>query len=255
MVPRSLQTGDVCVFDQQLAVARFIALTAMTMDCFVLMFIAMQLTPLVFAPLNGIEVVGAHFHMSTHRRLALTVAQRWADRAIRDTATVFLVGEYAAGGRLIAAPLDLNPPAEQVVRTPAQRRRLLQSGVTAAWCTVAALAGTIAYDAAARSVAACAALRCPVPNLADATALGHRALSAFSIGVFSTRPMVDRLPDLPVEAAAPTVALGRMHTMASALMRRLRDAGDDESLYWADVIRPEELQDVPPGFLEALPTF
>ena len=254
-VPASLVGGDVIPFEDAMLVARLVSLTALVSHSFVLMFVAIQTVPLVFASLNGVEVVGVQFQVPTHRRLALTIASRWADAAISDRSSTFLVGEYGAGVSLFTSPLDLNPPRAQVARTPSQRRRMFQAGVAAAWCTVAALAGTVVYDPAARAAAACSALRCPVPHMVDAVALGHRRLETFTVGAFSTRPMLDRLTDLPTVRSAPELALARMAEHALALTRRLRAQGDEESVYWSDVIRPEELQDVPPGFFDALPTF
>ena len=255
VVPRSLRNGvtpATAFSDIELQV---VALATLSCNAFLLFFVAMQATPLVFAPLNGLEVVGAELHLPTHRRMALAIATRWADHAIADVSSTFLVGEYAAGARLITSPIDLRPPEHKVVRTASERRRRLSLGVRFAWCTLAALAGTVAYDPAARTLAACSALRCPVPHLADAMALGHRSLPRFDIGVFATRPMVDQIPDLPTLALAPAAVLSRMQQHARALADRLRAAGDEESHFWADVIRPEELQDVPPDLLTHLPSF
>ena len=255
VVPRSLREGSAAITTFSDLQLQMVALANLSCNAFVLFFVAMQATPLVFAPLNGLEVVGAELHLPTHRRLALGIATRWADHAIAAVSTTFLVGEYEQGARLFTSPLDIRPPSLQIVRSSAERRRLRGAGVLFGWCTLAALAGTVAYDPAARALAACSALRCPVPHLADAMALGHGALPRFQIGVFSTRPMVDRLTDLPTLATGPAVAMRRMQSHAHALMERLRAAGDDESNYWADVIRPEELQDVPADLLENLPSF
>ena len=255
VVPVSLRGEPGPPLMDAMLVARLVVLASLTVDAFVLMFVAMQTVPLVFAPLNGVEVVGVQFQAPTQRRLALTIATRWADHAISDRSSTFLVGEYDGGARLFASPLNIVPHAGQVASTPGQRRRMLRSGVTAAWCTLAALAGTVTYDAAARTMAACTALRCPVRHLADATALGHHRLSTFTVGTFAARPMVDRITDLPTARSVPEQALARVGMHAQALMDRLRERGDVESLHWADVIRPEELQDVPPGFFDMLPTF
>ena len=197
VVPRSLRDGLAPVTTLSSMELRTVALAALSCNAFILFFVAMQAVPLVFAPLNGLDVVGAELHLPTHRRMALTIAARWADHAISATSSTFLVGEYAGGARLITSPIDLRPPETDIVRTSTERRRRLGAGARFAWCTLAALAGTLVYDPAARTLAACSALRCPVPHLADAMALGHRNLPRFDIGVFATRPMVDRIPDLP----------------------------------------------------------
>ena len=234
--------------------ARLVLLAELTANAFTLFFVAMQSVPLVLASLNGLEVIGAELHLPTHRKLALTLASKWADQAVASRTITFLVGEYQKGARLFAAPLDFNPQRNQIVRSVTQRRRLHARGYSLAWCTLAALTGTIVYDAAARAVAACESLRCPVPHLADAVAFGHPALTSFSIGVFASRPMLDRV-ELSVQSTTPKLALARVGAHAVALLARLRAAEDVESHYWADVIKPEELQDVPPGLFDRLPTF
>ena len=254
-LPRSLRNGGAPVATFSSLELQMVSIAALSCNAFLLFFVAMQATPLVFAPLNGLEVIGAELHLPTHRRMALAIATRWADHAIADISSTFLVGEYAGGARLLTSPIDHRPPELSVVRTPGERRRRLSLGTRFAWCTLAALAGTIAYDPAARALAACSALRCPVPHLADAVALGHRNLPRFDIGVFATRPMVDQIPDLPTSSLAPAASMLLMQRHARSLMDRLRAAGDTESNHWADVIRPEELQDVPPDLLSHLPSF
>ena len=232
-----------------------VAIAALSYNAFMLFFVAMQAVPLVFAPINGVDVIGAELYLPSHRPMALTIASRWANHAISTISSTFLVGDYANGARLITSPLDLRPPAIDVVRTSDERKRRLKLGGRFAWCTLAALAGTLAYDPAARTLAACSALRCPVPHLADALALGHRQIARFDIGMFATRPMVDRIPNLPTLDLAPAAVMWRLQQHAQALRERLRGSGDAESHYWADVIRPEELHDVPPDLLANVPSF
>ena len=261
VLPRSLRSQEHqsnlldVVAEQHALTTRFVHLASLTAHAFILFFVAMQTTPLVLAPLNGLEVIGAEFHVSAHRRAALTVASRWSRAAAAAPVVTLLVGEYNDGARLTATPLALTPPAGQVVRTPAQRRRLALSGTLMAWCTLSALAGTVAYDPAARAVAACNSLRMPVAHLADAAIYGHAQLGSFTFGMFSTRPLLDRLHGLPTQSLAPLSALARVRAHSDLLGLSLRALGDEDSSLWADVIRPEELQDVPPGFFERLPTF
>ena len=194
VVPASLRGGALSPLTQpEHVAAQLVALASLTANSFVLFWVAMQTVPLVFAVLNGYEVIGAEFHLPTHRKLALAVATRWAENAISAPCSTFLVGEYQAGTRLMASPIDLHPPSAQVVRTPAQRRRRAAAGVLFGWCTVAALVGTIAHDPAARAVAACSALRAPVERMADSASFGHGRLTSFSFGAFATRPLVDRV--------------------------------------------------------------
>ena len=85
-----------------------------------------------------------------------------------------------------------------------QRRHLARNGVACAWCTLAALAGCLAYDAGGRAASACSAMRGPVSALADSVVFGHPRLSTFSVGVFTASPMVD-LPDPFGRAQAPEI--------------------------------------------------
>ena len=121
-------------------------LRMVTAHSLMLCFVAMQSTPLIFSFLNGFDVLGAELHVAAARSSGLAIATRWAEQAIQSTSSTFLVGEYVRGARLFAAPLNYNPSATDVVRTPAQRRTRAKSGVLFAWCTLAALAGCLSYD-------------------------------------------------------------------------------------------------------------
>jgi hypothetical protein len=258
-IPHSLRTktppSTVTAFEPQAVAAQTVVLTGLSVNAFALCFVAMQTIPLVFALLNGFEVIGAELRLPTHRKLSLAIATRWAEAAIGTASSTFLVGEYSGGGKLIASPLDLNPPARQVIRTPEERRRRLRAGVTMAWCTVAALVGTVAHDPVSRAVSACSALRGPIQHLADSPVFGHRALPSFTFGVFATRPMVDRMQGLPTASMPARTALEHDWANARLLSERLWTRGWPEDLLWADRIRPPELQDVPPEFFDNLPTF
>lgn len=256
ITPHSLSGGrQTPAVQPELLAARLVCLASLTVNSCVLFMVAMQTVPLVFAALNGYEVVGAEFHIPTHRKLALGIATRWVETAINAPSATFLAGEYKGGTRLLASPLDINPPQSQIVRTAAERRRRVAAGVTFAWCTIAALAGTIAGDPAARAVAACSALRAPVDRLADSAAFGHPRLTSFSFGAFATRPLVDRLIGMDVASSPAQLALEADWGSARWLAERLRDRGHDEDLLWLDRIRPPELQDVPADFFQRLPTF
>ena len=81
---------------------------------------------------------------------------------------VFMIGQYLAGARIFAAPVDFVPPAPTICRTPAQRVAWLARGATFAWCTLAALRGTTIADAAGRAFATTEMFRCPVTEMPDA---------------------------------------------------------------------------------------
>ena len=217
----------------------------------------MQTVPLVFAYLNGFTLLGADFAIPTPRGIGLAVATRWAERALSVSTSTFLVGDYQSGAKLFATPVNYHPPDVDVVRTPAQRRARLRAGATAAWCTLAALAGCIAYDPAGRAATACAALRGPVSALADAAVFGHSALSSFSVGAFASAPLVD-LPDAFHFTPSPLEAtLQRDWHDARGLKDLLFSlAADDPDLgFWAEKIQPPQLQDIPADFLDRLPNF
>ena len=204
--------------------------------CFVIMH---QSAPLILAMLNGMEVVGADLRQTTHRSVGLAVATRWAEHAIGAASSTFLVGEYQDGARLFTAPVNLDPDATHIVRTPAQRKRRLKMGFGLAWCTLAALAGTIGYDPAARAAAACSALCGPVGYFEDSSICGHALLTSFSIGAFRSRPLVDTPQGLPVRSTTPDLALRQSWASARVLQEHIaREVDDPDLLFWGQAIKP-----------------
>jgi len=268
-LPRSLRSEpngftleeerSLLVFDTPALEGRCVNLADMNANVVVLCFIIMQTAPLILAMLNGFEVIGADLRQTTHRSIGLALATRWAERAIGATTSTFLVGEYAEGARLFAAPVNIEPPPSQVVGTPAQRVRQARAGCGLAWCTLAALAGTISYDPAARAAAACSALCGPVEYLADAAICGHPLLASFSFGAFRSCPLVDSPQGLPVSSTAPELALQQAWGEARLLSQRIHEEGtrllDFDLLDWGHSIKPAELQDIPRELFEHLPSF
>lgn len=262
VVPRSLREGGGAVLgpptlDLSTVSHHELDLRLVTARSLSLCFVAMQSIPLVFAYLNGFSLLGADLHLSAPRSVALAIATRWAENAISAASSTFLIGEYSGGARLFAAPLNYNPPEADVVRTPAQRRTRARAGATFAWCTLAALAGCMAYDPAGRAAAACSALRGPVSALADAASFGHARLSVFTTGVFRSAPLVDQPDSFTMAPTTLEIALGADWRAARVLKERILELGrDDEDLgLWAQKIQPPQLQDVPAEFLTELPTF
>ncbi|MDP6945853.1 MAG: hypothetical protein QF464_17010, partial [Myxococcota bacterium] len=253
-VPRELTAIDVDALN-----ARRVDLRALGPDVVMLCFVIMQTAPLILASLNGFEIIGADFRRSTHRSIGLAVATRWAEAAIGGSSSTFLVGDYRDGARLFAAPVNFQPHPSQIVRTPAQRARRTRLGCGLAWCTLAALAGTISYDPVARAAAACSALCGPVEYLADSTICGHALLPTFSFGAFRSRPLVDSPLDLPILNTAPDRAVQRGWGEARLLQQRIQEVslatGDDDLLLWGQAITPQELQDIPPENFANLPSF
>ena len=261
VTPRSLRTDAYALataaFDPSPISHHELNLKHVTSDCIILCIVAMQTVPLIYAYLNGYSLLGAVLQPPAPRCAGLAVATRWAEHAIQATSSTFLVGEYEKGARLFAAPLNYQPPLADVVRTPTQRRHLARSGVACAWCTLGALAGCLAYDAGGRAASACSAMRGPVSALADSVIFGHPRLSTFSVGVFTASPMVD-LPD-PFGTTLSSVedALAFDWHAARTLKEHLFELSrEDEDLgLWAQKIQPPQLQDMPEGFLNNLPSF
>ena len=262
VIPKSLREDDIYTlsvptFDASTVAHRQLDLRHVTAHSLVLCFVAMQTIPLIFACLNGFDMLGAELHVHTPRGVGLAIATRWAEHAIQATSSTFLVGEYARGARLFAAPLNYHPSESDVVRSPAQRRARARKGFAFAWCTLAALAGCMAYDPAGRAAAACAALRGPVSALADAASFGHVRLTTFTVGSFAAAPLVDQPDPFPLSPSTLELALREDWTAARWLKDRLFHlSADDEDLgFWAQKIQAPQLQDVPNGFFDAMPTF
>ena len=258
--PADLTSMDIAALD-----GRRVDLREVNPNVILLCFVIMQTTPLILAMLNGFEVIGADFRQETHRSIGLAVATRWAEAAIGAASSTFLVGEYRDGARLFVAPVNFEPNPTDIVRTPTQRirreraRRQARTGCGLAWCTLAALAGTVCYDPAARVAAACSALCGPVEYLADAAICGHPLLTTFSFGAFSSRPLVDSPQGLSVSSTVPELAMQRGWHDARLLQQRIQEdgtqRGDTDILYWGQAIRPPELQDIPHALFEGLPSF
>lgn len=268
-IPRSLRAedGSLCVAEAEVdaglclatLAARQVDLRQVNANVVVLCFVIMQTAPLILAALNGFEVIGADLQATTHRSMGLAIATRWAEDAIGAVSSTFLVGEYERGARLFTAPLNHDPDPSTVVRTPSQRSRRARAGYKLAWCTLAALAGTVCYDPAARAAAACSALCGPVDYLPDSAVCGHARLTTFSFGAFQSRPLVDVPQGLAVVSSTLEAALRVCWGEARLLVDRIQEIGerlgDTDLIFWGQAVRPPELQDVPADLLNSLPTF
>eukprot|EP00965_Chrysotila_dentata_P212328 6186966-Pleurochrysis_carterae.AAC.4 len=130
-------------------VSSFISLLT---DGVMLCVVAVLAQPLVYAHANGYSIIGANLGVSHSRSSSLKVAHHWlASLGVVASVVPFLVGEYSGGSRVAVAPYPHAVPRDIVARTPAQRKRLLASGPTFIWCTLAALAGTVSQPSLARS--------------------------------------------------------------------------------------------------------
>lgn len=206
--------------------------------------------PLVLAHADGFTVLGVHLNPSS-RSLMLRAVQRLCASLFSASQLAFMVGEYSPRARLFTTAVDFHPPPRNVIRTPAQRALALARGAIFVWCTLDALRGAPAYDAAARSVLATRMFIEPAPT-SDSTHLS----SPFRSGVSPLRSVLTRpQPDSP---SSPHFVLQRM-LAADLLLREsiLRDIAEGDLLLsdWAERITPFDIQSVPSHLLRNLRTF
>ena len=164
-----------------------------------------------------------------------------------------MIGQYAPGAMLFAAPVDFAPPPSAIVRSPAARARALSAGADFVWCTLAPLADVSLCDPAARAALSCRMFQPPHSKPLD---IPSSAAVEFSFGVTKLRSLQQRPdPDHP-RAGAATRAL-RAATLADAALRHaLELEGDDPLLEgWIDRITPLAVGEIPAYLLEALPDF
>ena len=247
---------------QALGPGDLVDLRVLATGAVVLMLVSTLIQPLVFASLDGFSVLGAELPAPAARSGApMTLVRSWT-QAIGGTvaaSTAFFVGRYEGGPRVAVAPLEYAPPVEAVIRTARQRRRARSAGVQLAWCTLAALAGTVVVDPAARAFAAIDSFVRPVDQMADAASLaGGSGLPTFSFGAMSAASMV-KAPVIEMGASPPAwmAMQGELHA-ARLIVDALLEYKGEHAEYlqeWANLVKPPDLSDVPPGLLGALPTF
>ena len=219
-----------------------------------LVYVCVLGQPLVYAHMDGFTMHGVELPEEVARSSCMPMVQRWVEAVTVTTHYAFLVGEYIAGARLFTAPLELAPDPRKVVRTAAQRRRLSLAGVAFAWCTLAALSGLPASDAAWRAVTAVNTFVKPVSQLADAPAADGHAI--FRFGATPTRSLL-RQPLLENEASPPLwAALARLEKADKALLAGLAaEAGDPLLDGWAERVTPFDATSIPSSLMDALPDF
>ena len=122
----------------------------------ILLFVSVLGQPLVLAHADGYTTAGLVMPPGSKRHEAMAHVQMLATAMVTCTAYIaFMIGEYANGARVFAAPVDYQPPAEAICATSQQRRRRAARGSAFIWCTLAALGGTPIGDAATRAVLGC----------------------------------------------------------------------------------------------------
>ena len=235
----------------ELTAAQLVTLAALSANGVALLFVATLLQPLVFAHVNGFQVLGAELPTSAARSTPMRLLERWAELAFsaKGLATTFMIGRYRDDGpRLGVCLLPFAPPAAMIVRTVAQRRWRLSLGATFAWCTLASMAGTALADPIARALAGVAAFVGPVTYTADALHEGELLHPVFQVGATPVASMAGLRP-----LTYDTSSVGHWMVQDAAYQQLLRSAlesrvGAGEQLLhgWAERIRPppQELLDL-----------
>ena len=230
---------------------QLVDLRAATETMAVVLFICVLGQPLVLAHLDGFTAVGLHASGSTRSTMLIRIK---ALCAVLVTAAhmIFMIGQYLAGARLFAAPVDFAPEPHLVCRSTAQRLAWLARGTTFAWCTLAALQGTPLSDAAARAFATTEMFRGPATSLPDATADGVQ----FDFGASSMQSVARRPAE---ERTSPAWgALQRMlrqdQDLVSSLLASVA-SGDTLLDGWAERVQPLDASSVPRELLEHAPSF
>ena len=227
-----------------------------TANAVILVVVSVLLQPLVFAHVNGFTVLGVELPERAHRSSCLEAAQRWVGAISSGANLAFMAGEYVGGARVMTAPLELAPPATQVIRTRPHRMAALAAGVAFAWMTLASLGDTAAGATAARALVAVDAFVRPVAELPDALALGSAEPLEFRFGGSSATSLIRR--PIPSTAAGTSAARAISRALAGdALLRdKLLLLGDDPLLQgWVDQLMPIDRSEIPASLLSSLSAY
>ena len=236
---------------RDLAAAQVVTLTELSAAGVILLFIADFLRPLVFAHVNGFQVLGAELPLPAARATPMRLLERWAELAFSASAlaTTFMIGRYCDNGpRMGVCLLPFVPPTETTVLTAYQRRRRLGVGATFAWCTLASMAGTALADPIARALVGVAAFCGPVTYTADALHEGELLNPIFRVGAAPVASMVSMRPityDLNTVGYWLLQDAHHQRLLRHALEDRV-SAGESHLEGWAERIRPppQELLDL-----------
>jgi len=194
LAPLPAAGGDVL---RDLAAAQVVTLAELSAAGVILLFVANFLRPLVFAHVNGLQVLGAELPLPAARATPMRLLERWAELAFSASglATTFMIGRYRDNGpRVGVCLLPFVPPPDTTVLTARQRRRSLSLGATFAWCTLASMAGTALADPIARALVGVAAFCGPVTYTADALHEGELLHPVFRVGAAAVASMVGMRP-------------------------------------------------------------
>ena len=202
----------------------------------ILLFICALSEPLILAHANGYTSAGLVLPAATRRPAAMRLVSQLCSCVVSAALYMpFMIGQYASGAMLFAAPVDFVPPPESIVRSPAHRARSFATGAAFVWCTLAALSDASLGDPAARAILACRMFQAPHSEPSDIPA---SAAVEFSFGVTKLRSLQQRPdPDHP-RAGAAARAL-RAATLADMALRlALEQQSSDPLLEGGSIASP-----------------
>jgi len=236
---------------RDLAAAQVVTLAELSAAGVILLFVANFLRPLVYAHVNGLQVLGAELPLPAARATPMRLLERWAELAFSASAlaTTFMIGRYRDNGpRVGVCLLPFAPPPDATVLTAFQRRRSLSLGATFAWCTLASMAGTALADPIARALVGVAAFCGPVTYTADALHESELLHPVFRVGATVVASMVGMRP-ITYDLGTVGYWLAQDANHQLLLRHALEDrvaAGEALLEGWAERIRPppQELLDL-----------
>ena len=230
-------------------------LAGMAATSLVLIFICCLSSPLVYAHVDGISILGVALPPGA----SLTkTAQQSVCTILAASPLVIPVGRYLNGPAIVAVPLAADPPAAHVVRTRGRRLSLHAAGAGFVWCTFAALAMCISSDAASRAILGVSSFSGAVPMLADEWVGDASAgFEGFTFGRVAAAPLTPLSPFggvFQTEGHAVEASFRSGRWLQEALHAA---TGDWASDLWqlADRITPPDFSAIPADLLANLPSF
>ena len=220
----------------------------------ILLFICALSEPLILAHADGFTSAGLVLPPAAPRSHAMRLVGQLCSRIVSAALYMpFMIGQYAPGAMLFAAPVDFTPPSHSIVRSPEGRVRALSVGAAFIWCTLAALVDTPLGDPAARAILSCRMFQGPSAHLLD---VPLSATVEFLFGVTKIRSLQQRPnPDHP--RAGSAVRALHAATVADAALRRALELEAADPLLdgWVDRITPLVVGEIPVYLLNSLPDF
>ena len=227
--------------------------------CTLLCLVCLQAQPLVWAHVNGFQLLGVEMELPACDRL--TLARRWAETLmVGASATTFLATRLTLATKAVVsvfvAPVAYAPPLRTIVASQTHRRRLAASGAGMAWLSASALRGTAVMAIVMHALFVCSSLRdatCALPSAALPDDEG-----AFRFGVTRVRSLFQGPSRLPGAASSAELALARCQ-FADEDLRRCCLADDscwkEDLRAWAEQIKAPPVGDIPSRLFDELPTF